>query len=240
MPEKSHTEDAAMRWQHFLVPLDFSPDADHALEYAIGLAAVLQAHVALLHVLELPKLVDMSLTPYRVQMETETRRALAARLQRVHQAGVAGDMMRVHGVPFQEIIAMAKTTGADLIIMGTHGRTGLHHVLMGSVAEKVVRLAPCAVLVTRLSDAPTPEGEAEEAPGTVSGRHLGHGASLVSETIWEREPDLGMGRRIVEPPELGDLGIGQWWKGMVRQSTTLEKHRMERWHREDTYGMALI
>lgn len=158
-----------MRWQHLLVPLDFSPDADHALEYAIELAAVLQAHVTLLHVLELPKLVDMSLTPSRVHMETASRRELEARLQRVHQAGVTGEMLRVHGVPFQEIIALAKTRGADLIIMGTHGRTGLRHVLMGSVAEKVVRLAPCAVLVTRLSDArPTPEAEADETPGTVS------------------------------------------------------------------------
>jgi nucleotide-binding universal stress UspA family protein len=146
-----------------------SPDADDALEYAMGLAAVLQAHVTLLHVLELPKRVDMSLTPARIAMETTSKRELEARLQRVHQAGVAGEMMRVHGVPFQEIIAIAQAIGADLIIMSTHGRTGLRHALLGSVAEKVVRLAPCAVLVTRPSDAiPTPEGEAGEARGTVS------------------------------------------------------------------------
>jgi len=152
-----------MSCQHFLVPLDFSTEADQALEYAIGLAATLQARVTLLHVLEIPKLVDMSLTPYRAHMETETKRALAARLQRVHQAGVAGDMIRVHGVPFQEIIELATTTGIDLIIMSTHGRTGLRHVLLGSVAEKVVRLAPCSVLVTRHADAvPRPEGEASE------------------------------------------------------------------------------
>ena len=105
----------------------------------------------------------MSLTPYRAKIETESKQALEACLQRVHHAGVAGGMIRVHGVPFQEIIEMAKTTGADLIIMGTHGWTGLHYVLMGSVAEKVVRLAPCPVLVTRPPDTvPTPEGEADE------------------------------------------------------------------------------
>jgi hypothetical protein len=72
-------------------------------------------------------------------------------------------------VPFQVIIDTARTAHIDLIIMGTHGRIGLRHVLMGSVAEKVVRLAPCAVLVTRPSDTmPTPEGETDEAPGTVS------------------------------------------------------------------------
>jgi universal stress protein A len=55
----------------------------------------------------------------------------------------------VQGVPFQTIIDAARDHGVDLIVMGTHGRTGLTHVFMGSVAEKVVRLAPCPVLVTR-------------------------------------------------------------------------------------------
>jgi len=52
-------------------------------------------------------------------------------------------------VPFHEIIEMAKAQQMDLIVMGTHGRTGFQHVLLGSVAEKVVRLAPCPVLVAR-------------------------------------------------------------------------------------------
>jgi hypothetical protein len=60
---------------------------------------------------------------------------------------------------FQEIIATAQAIGADLIIMGTHGRTGLRHALMGSVAEKVVRLAPCAVLVPRSSGEAMPTRE---------------------------------------------------------------------------------
>jgi nucleotide-binding universal stress UspA family protein len=70
-------------------------------------------------------------------------------LARVQQAGLQGDSVIVEGVPFQAIIDTARDSGADLIVMGTHGRTGLTHVLMGSVAEKVVRLAPCPVLVTR-------------------------------------------------------------------------------------------
>jgi nucleotide-binding universal stress UspA family protein len=55
----------------------------------------------------------------------------------------------VHGVPFHEIIETAKTQQVDLIVMGTHGRTGFQYVLLGSVAEKVVRLAPYPVLVAR-------------------------------------------------------------------------------------------
>ena len=70
-------------------------------------------------------------------------------LARVQQAGLHGDSVIVEGIPLQEIIDMADSRDIDLIVMGTHGRTGLTHVLMGSVAEKVVRLAPCPVLVTR-------------------------------------------------------------------------------------------
>ena len=64
-------------------------------------------------------------------------------------AGLIGECVVLYGVPFQEIVDTAKARQVDLIIMGTHGRTGLLHVLLGSVAEKVVRLAPCSVLVVR-------------------------------------------------------------------------------------------
>ena len=63
----------------------------------------------------------------------------------------------IHGVPFQQILDTAKARQVDLIILGTHGRTGLAHVLLGSVAEKVARLAPCPVLIAR-----------QPAPGAVA------------------------------------------------------------------------
>ena len=69
--------------------------------------------------------------------------------QRLQQAGLEGTVMVVHGIPFQSIVDTAHDQKVDLIAMGTHGRTGLAHVFLGSVAKKVVRLAHCPVLVTR-------------------------------------------------------------------------------------------
>ncbi len=86
---------------------------------------------------------------YIQDMEAEITSSLQTYLARVTAAGLEGEIAVVHGVPFNEIIAAAKTQQVDLIVMGTHGRTGLQHVLLGSVAEKVVRLAPCPVLVAR-------------------------------------------------------------------------------------------
>ena len=86
----------------------------------------------------------------------ETPPAVAGR------AGLQGDALMVQGTPTQAIVDTAEVHGVDLIIMGTHGRTGLTHVLLGSVAERVVREAPCpvSVLVTRkthaLSGPPAP------------------------------------------------------------------------------------
>jgi nucleotide-binding universal stress UspA family protein len=156
---------------HLLVPIDFSADADYALEYAIRLAKKLQAKLTLLHVIEPLVVGSVESMPYTFLQDLEDKltQAMVPYHERVTAAGLSCDYTIVHGVPFQVIIDTARMAHIDLIIMGTHGRTGLRHVLMGSVAEKVVRLAPCAVLVTRPSDTmPTPEGEADEAPRTVS------------------------------------------------------------------------
>jgi universal stress protein A len=144
-----------MTAQHFLVPTDFSADADQALEYAIALASKLQARLTLLHVLlSLPPVPegapDRGLPEvYLRQRAAEAKQALATRQQRVQDAGLEGHSLLVYGMPFQGILDTAQEQKVDLIIMSTHGRTGLKHVLLGSVAEKVVRLAPCPVLVTR-------------------------------------------------------------------------------------------
>jgi nucleotide-binding universal stress UspA family protein len=143
-----------MTAKHILVPTDFSAYAEQALDYAISLAQVLQARLTLLHVIHLTPLalgdIDASsLVPYLEAIETDAQQGLQASLERVHQKGLEGEAAMIQGVPFQTIIDAARDHGVDLIVMGTHGRTGLTHVFMGSVAEKVVRLAPCPVLVTR-------------------------------------------------------------------------------------------
>lgn len=147
-----------MTIHHILVPLDFSPYAVHALEYAITLATPLQARVTLLHVIQPPLIAgaDADVWPSAVfleECEAAVARDLDGCLARVTSAGLAGEMVVRHGAPFQEIIDTARARQVDLIIMGTHGRTGLAHLLLGSVAERVVRLAPCPVLVARQ---PTP------------------------------------------------------------------------------------
>jgi nucleotide-binding universal stress UspA family protein len=99
--------------------------------------------------------VDMGVTlpeAYVQKMEEEVQRSMADALARVTAAGLAGERIVLYGVPLQEIVNVARVRQVDLIVMGTHGRTGLLHVLLGSVAEQVVRLAPCSVLVVRTVD----------------------------------------------------------------------------------------
>ena len=140
-----------MSAQHFLVPIDFSDSSDRALDCAIELGKKLQARLTLLHVVYLPRLAEIDLSPYQEEMETDAKKALESCLKRVRDGGLEATIEIVHGVPFREIVDMTNDRNIDLIIMGTHGRTGLQHAFLGSVAEIVVRLAPCPVLVARQS-----------------------------------------------------------------------------------------
>jgi nucleotide-binding universal stress UspA family protein len=143
-----------MTAKHILVPTDFSEYADHALDYAIALAQKLRARLTLLHIIQLTPMTMGDMYGYSLEadleaMESEAQRQMQALLNRVHQEGLESETAIVQGVPFQMIVDMAESQDIDLIVMGTHGRAGLTHALMGSVAEKVVRMAPCPVLVTR-------------------------------------------------------------------------------------------
>ena len=140
--------------QHVLVPIDFSTTADRALEYAIALGQQLHARLTLLHVLDLTPVTMEDMTAgvvatYLDDLEIDARHLLQESRERVQRAGLQGESLLVQGTPTQTIVDTASEQGVDLIIMGTHGRTGLAHVFLGSVAEHVVRQGPCPVLVVR-------------------------------------------------------------------------------------------
>jgi nucleotide-binding universal stress UspA family protein len=138
-----------------LCPVDFSESSEHALRYAVAFTEAYGAELTLLHVIELPYLPsystagvpDLNLPVERMQ---EQSRAQLRELFERHQPEAGRiDGHSTVGNPFLEIIRHARDGEFDLIVMGTHGRTGLQHVLIGSVAEKVVRKAPCPVLTVK-------------------------------------------------------------------------------------------
>jgi nucleotide-binding universal stress UspA family protein len=151
--------------QHLLVALDLSIASEPVLAYAIALAGPLQAHLTLLHVVD-PLLLPTARAPHA--LEDSLLRQMQPSLAHVTAAGIAGEVVIGHGAPFREILQTATARHVDLIVMGSHGRTGLPHLLLGSVAERVLRLAPCPVLIVRCPpDTPTHAGPlppAEERP----------------------------------------------------------------------------
>jgi universal stress protein A len=142
-----------------LVPTDFSVDAEAALKYAVELARGFQATVHLLHVVEDPLAAGVwSSDVYTAEiagLQINLVRDAEARLRRIvpEGAGTVSTEVRT-GPAARQILESAREKAVDLIVMGTHGRTGLAHILMGSVAEKVVRLAPCPVLTMSAANAP--------------------------------------------------------------------------------------
>ncbi|MHC4480577.1 MAG: universal stress protein [Planctomycetota bacterium] len=132
--------------------VDFSENSDYALSYAVQLARTFDAELKLLHVVELPFLPSYALAgvpdlsmPVE-QIQQNSRRKLDELLEDCRQRYERTDADLRTGSPFLEIINYAREVDADLIVVGTHGRTGLRHMIIGSVAEKVVRKAPCPVL----------------------------------------------------------------------------------------------
>lgn len=132
-----------------VVATDFSACAARAYDYALFLASSCGASLDLLSVLEFqpgmnPEYPVNSI--YLGQLRKEADRNLDLLIARASQANLTVQKHVVLGIPSQRISALAEECGDDLIVMGTHGRTGLEHVLLGSTAERVIRVAPCPVL----------------------------------------------------------------------------------------------
>ena len=135
--------------KRILVPLDFTECAEKALFYAAPLAKQFGAELALLHVIEpVYSTASEAMVLPVVKSEGEAKRDLEA-LRGKLPHDVCCEILLRTGRPQFEIVAIAKEHNADLIILSTHGRTGVERLLMGSVAEHVVRHAPCPVLIVR-------------------------------------------------------------------------------------------
>jgi nucleotide-binding universal stress UspA family protein len=145
-----------------LVPTDFSEAADAALRYAAALPLAERPEITILYVYQLPAYffpdgsVVLSAPDMVEKLMTQIETSLARAANLASAAGAVDPRVQsVNGVASTEIVRFAEENGFDLIVMGTHGHTGLAHVLLGSVAEKVVRKAHCPVLTVR-----TPERKA--------------------------------------------------------------------------------
>ena len=145
------------RFQTILVATDFSSHSEQALATAIDLAKRLGAGIRLVHAFDLPLPL---LSPYEVAVPDayleETRKAAAGRLaeaeERVRAAGLEVES-QMREVPAAEAICeAAEAAGADLVVLGTRGHSGLKHLVLGSVAERTLRLAPCPVLAVKADE----------------------------------------------------------------------------------------
>jgi universal stress protein A len=141
-----------------LVPVDFSEPSSRAMAWAFDYAQRVQCALHLLHVLEqrihLSDFAGRNLEDVRAeleQVEESARRELEVMAPHPEQRESIGQITRhmASGNPAAEIVAIADSIGADMIVMGTHGRSGLRRALIGSVAERVVRAAPCTVVCVK-------------------------------------------------------------------------------------------
>ena len=154
--------------KRILIPTDFSETSSAAIEYAIDLAGRYQASLHLLHVIEKRAVPPEAEFPLGIfEGQTVTRERLVGLLTPVQRTAFRADFAVVIGSPSVEIARYAKAHEIDLIVMGTHGRSGVSHLLMGSVAEKVVRKAPCPVLTVRHPEHEFIQPEEESGEATV-------------------------------------------------------------------------
>jgi nucleotide-binding universal stress UspA family protein len=143
---------AGVSVRRILVPVDFSDCSLEALEYAAWLAQRSGASLSLLHVLEpISYGLDFTLShePKREEMRARVTQRLAGFVEALAGAKIAADSHVRGGLPADSILDSARTLPADVIVMGTHGRRGLSHLLSGSVTEAVLRQSRCPVMTVR-------------------------------------------------------------------------------------------
>ena len=144
--------------QTIVVPTDFSPHSERALEVAEKLVKLTGGKIHLLHCFQINV---GGISPYGVTVPEEFNRevreaaekAIEDLERKVAAEGIEVETHLTPRFPSEAVSDLAKELGADLIVMGTRGATGLKHILLGSVAERTIRIAPCPVLTVKETDA---------------------------------------------------------------------------------------
>ena len=139
-----------MKLERILVPTDYSPHAARALELALSFAEHFDARIELLHVYQVPAEIypySLYITDEHLKQIEERQEAQMKELcEAVQKRGASVEGRVVRGETFDIIPKLVKEQEVDLIILGTRGNTGLPHILLGSTAERTIRLAPCPVI----------------------------------------------------------------------------------------------
>ncbi len=141
-----------------LHPTDFSEHSSYAFHLACSLARDYQARLVLLHVVEPPPVAYMDGLVLPIPRIDHGPTLEKLQVLKPSDPQIVVERRLVEGAPAEEILSVARDVGADLVVLGTHGRTGLGRLLMGSVAERVIHKATCPVLTVR---SPYPHGESE-------------------------------------------------------------------------------
>jgi nucleotide-binding universal stress UspA family protein len=151
-----------IRFERILVPVDYSHCSRKALSTALQFAELFQAHIDILHVYDIPTYMDSSLEvklgsgqvkTWVEVAESQARSEFAQFMKELQDDGIPNITgTAILGNAVEQILSYAHEHGNDLIIMGTHGRSGLNRLLLGSVAERVIRSASCPVLTLRSPD----------------------------------------------------------------------------------------
>jgi universal stress protein A len=158
-PFDERGSDRLVDYNHLLVPVDFSKHSKKTIEYATQLAALTGAAIKILHVLQMPEFppafyqgLHMVHDPMKTHLEAAKLAAsseLSLFCEQIFAQGIEAEPILRVGNPYEEIVNVAKETGVDLIVIGSHGKTGPGRLLLGSIAERVVQYAPCPVLVVK-------------------------------------------------------------------------------------------
>jgi len=171
IPIATERNQAGLHLHTILVPCDFSASSEYTLRWAVGLGEDWGAKLVVLHVIPVFSIVDDLQARFLLdlpQMETALLSESKTRLEectiRNAKSTVAVDIRVVMGDAWWEICRAAERESADLIVMGSHGHTGVAALALGSVAERVVRHAPCSVLVIRVPDQTAHERDADVVP----------------------------------------------------------------------------